>query len=49
MMLLGGASAAVTGYVALKILLRVVRQGRLYRFAPYCWAIGLVALAVAWY
>ncbi len=49
MMLLGGATAAVTGYVALKILLRVVRQGRLYRFAPYCWAIGLVALAVAWY
>lgn len=48
MMLLGGATAAVTGYVALKILMRVVRQGRLYRFAPYCWAVGLAALAAAW-
>jgi undecaprenyl-diphosphatase len=48
MMLLGGATAAVTGYIALKLLLRVVRQGRLYRFAPYCWAAGLAALAVAW-
>jgi undecaprenyl-diphosphatase len=48
MMLLGGVTAAVTGYVALRVLLRVVRQGRLYRFAPYCWAVGLAALAVAW-
>jgi undecaprenyl-diphosphatase len=48
MMLLGGATAAVTGYVALRVLLRVVRQGRLHRFAPYCWAVGLAALAAAW-
>jgi undecaprenyl-diphosphatase len=48
MMLLGGATAAATGYVALRVLLRVVRQGRLYRFAPYCWAVGLAALAAAW-
>ena len=48
MMLLGGVTAAVTGYAALRLLLRVVQRGRLHRFAPYCWAVGLAALAVAW-
>ncbi|MGD8541064.1 MAG: undecaprenyl-diphosphate phosphatase [Desulfobacteraceae bacterium] len=48
MMLLGGATAAVTGYAALRLLLWVVQRGRLHRFAPYCWAVGLAALAVAW-
>jgi len=36
-----GVSAAV-GLLALKILMGMVRKGRLYYFAPYCWALGLV-------
>lgn len=44
-LVLGGAVAGVTGYAALRILLRVVQAGRLHWFAPYCWALGLAALA----
>jgi undecaprenyl-diphosphatase len=40
----GTLAAAVVGYGALIVLLRIVRQGRLYLFAPYCWAVGLIAL-----
>lgn len=41
----GGVVAAVSGYFALNILLRVVRAGALHWFAPYCWALGLTTLA----
>ena len=40
----GTLSAALTGYMALRVLLRLVKKGRLYRFAPYCWLVGLVAV-----
>ena len=40
----GTLSAALIGYLALKLLLRLVKKGRLYRFAPYCWLVGLVAI-----
>lgn len=46
--LLGTAAAAVVGYVALIILLRLVKQGRLSIFAPYCWAMGGMALLLTW-
>jgi undecaprenyl-diphosphatase len=36
----------VVGYVALVLLLRIVRKGRLHFFAPYCWALGTVAIIV---
>jgi undecaprenyl-diphosphatase len=44
-LLLGASVAAVTGYAALRVLLSVVRKGRLHFFAPYCWLVGLAALA----
>lgn len=40
--------AAVTGYGALRVLLKVVKQGRFYVFAPYCWALGVLCLVRAW-
>jgi undecaprenyl-diphosphatase len=43
-LLLGIATAAVVGWVALILLLRLVKRGRLYLFAPYCWLIGIGAL-----
>ena len=47
--LAGGLIAAyLSGYVALRLLIRVVRGGRLDRFAYYCWALGGVGLAVLW-
>ena len=42
----GTLVAGMVGYVALKVLLRMVRKGRLYVFAPYCWIVGCIALAV---
>ena len=38
--------AFVVGYAALVLLLRIVRKGRLHFFAPYCWALGTVAIIV---
>jgi undecaprenyl-diphosphatase len=42
--LLGTVTAALVGYIALKILLHMVKQGHLYYFAPYCWLLGAVTL-----
>ncbi len=42
--LLGSLAAAVVGYLALVVLLKMVRKGQLYRFAPYCWVVGAVAV-----
>jgi len=41
---IGTISAAIIGYISLKILLHIVKQGQLYYFAPYCWLIGFAAL-----
>ncbi len=44
---LGALTAFVVGYAALKILLKIVGQGRFYLFAPYCLVLGLVTLGIA--
>jgi undecaprenyl-diphosphatase len=46
--LLGGSAALITGYVALRLLLRVVHKGRLFHFSYYCWTVGAIILLVAW-
>ncbi len=46
--LLGTATAGVVGFAALKLLLRIVKQGQLYCFAPYCWFAGATALVWNW-
>lgn len=43
----GVATAALTGYITLKVLLRTVRRGSIFLFAPYCWLLGAVGLAVS--
>ena len=45
---LGGLTALVTGYVALRLLLRIVQRGSLFQFAYYCWTVGIVLAAIAW-
>lgn len=47
MILLGSLTAAIIGYLALLLLLKLVKKGQLYRFAPYCWIVGLAALVVS--
>ena len=46
--LLGTAAAALVGYAALKVLLRMVKTGHLYVFAPYCWLVGILAILFSW-
>jgi undecaprenyl-diphosphatase len=48
MILLGTLIAAIVGYLALKLLLGLVRRGQLSWFAPYCWVVGAIALVVGW-
>jgi undecaprenyl-diphosphatase len=43
-LIIGGASAAVTGYFALSLLVHIVRNGHLHYFAPYCMLVGLIAI-----
>lgn len=44
--LTGTVTAGIVGFAALKILLHLVKRGRLHLFAPYCWIIGIVTLIV---
>ena len=43
----GMLSALIVGYVALRVLVRLVQQGDLWRFAFYCWCLGLGAVLVS--
>jgi len=43
----GFVISAVTGYFALRILLRFLKAGKFASFAWYCWLLGLAGLAVA--
>lgn len=42
--LMGTVTAGIVGYISLKVLLRMVKQGQLYYFAPYCWLLGAATL-----
>lgn len=43
-LLAGAGVAAITGLIALKLLIGVVQRGGLHWFAFYCWALGAVSL-----
>ncbi|MBN2412915.1 undecaprenyl-diphosphate phosphatase [candidate division KSB1 bacterium] len=43
-LLAGTFSAYISGYIAIETLLGIVRRGKLYWFAPYCFIIGLLGL-----
>lgn len=42
----GFAVSALTGYLALKVLLRFVKKGKLSVFSWYCWLLGLTGLTL---
>ena len=46
--LLGTVVAMISGYVAIRVLLGLVRRGRLYVFGPYCVLLGVAAVAWFW-
>jgi undecaprenyl-diphosphatase len=41
---MGPAIAAVSGYIAIKLVLRFLKSGRLSVFSYYCWAVGIITL-----
>mgnify|MGYP001352865530 CR=1 FL=1 len=43
----GMLAAAVTGYAAIRLLLQVVRRGRLVWFSYYTWIVGLLVLILS--
>lgn len=45
--LIGSLAAAVVGYLALVLLLKLVENGKFFYFAPYCWVVGLIAFLKA--
>jgi undecaprenyl-diphosphatase len=45
-MAVGTVTAGLIGYAALRMLVYIVQQGRLYLFAPYCWVAGIVTIAL---
>lgn len=47
-LVVGFAAAALSGYLAIRFLLAYLAGHRLYPFALYCWAVGVVCLALAW-
>jgi undecaprenyl-diphosphatase len=46
-LLVGAVVAFLSGVFAIRFLVAMLRRGRFYVFAPYCFAIGLFALAYA--
>jgi undecaprenyl-diphosphatase len=45
---LGGAAAAfIVGLMALRVLMKLIRRGKLFTFAYYCWAMGMVMMIAA--
>lgn len=44
-MVVGMAIAAVVGYLSLKFLRDVLKKGKFYLFAYYCWILGIAILA----
>jgi len=46
-MAIGTVFAAVTGYLAIRLLLSFIRKGRLVIFAYYTWFVGLIVLLLA--
>ena len=46
--LMGSVTACIVGYCALAMLVYIVRKGQMYLFSPYCWLVGIIALAIGW-
>ncbi len=46
-LLVGTVCAAISGYLAIQFLLRVIRRGKLYYFAYYCWLVALIVIILS--
>lgn len=42
----GMVAACISGYLALSLLVFIVKKGRLFAFAPYCWLLGIAVIVM---
>ncbi len=43
-LIIGSVVAAISGYISLRVLIRIVNNGKLYFFSYYCWPVGLFVI-----
>ena len=43
-LIIGSVVAAITGYISLRVLIRIVNTGKLHFFSYYCWPVGLFVI-----
>ena len=43
-LIIGSVVAAITGYISLRILIKIVTNGKLHLFSYYCWPVGLFVI-----
>ncbi len=43
-LIIGSVVAAITGYISLRVLIRIVNNGKLHFFSYYCWPVGLFVI-----
>jgi undecaprenyl-diphosphatase len=43
-LLIGSAAAAISGYISLRFLIKIITIGKLHLFSYYCWPVGLFAI-----
>jgi undecaprenyl-diphosphatase len=43
-LVIGSVVAAITGYISLRILIKIVTIGKLHLFSYYCWPVGLFVI-----
>ena len=46
-MIAGFISAAIFGYLAIKLLLKIIKERTLMIFAYYCWIVGIIAVVLS--
>jgi undecaprenyl-diphosphatase len=46
-MIAGFISAAIFGYLAIKLLLKIIKERTLMIFAYYCWIVGIIAIILS--
>jgi undecaprenyl-diphosphatase len=46
---IGCAVALVSGIWAIRFLVGLLSRRRFHAFAPYCWAVGVLTLLLAWW
>lgn len=45
----GFAAAAISGYIAIKIVMKLIQEKDLLIFAYYCWIVGIIAVVLSFY